>query len=83
MPSFAVPCALYGLALLDRLRWVVYGVRWMVPFRGRGTSLEPSVMEPGEVDRSLANAVVAGARVSPLVVVVKSIDSCLGGNAGG
>jgi hypothetical protein len=40
-------------------------------------------MELGEVDRSLANAVVAGARLSPLVVVVKSIDSCLGGNAGG
>jgi hypothetical protein len=53
----------------------------MVSFRGRGTSLDPSVIEPGEVDRSLADAAVAGARVSP--AVVESSDSCLGGNAGG
>lgn len=51
----------------------------MVPFRGIGTSFEPSVIEAGEVGRS--PAVVVRARVSP--AVVESIDSCLGGNAGG
>lgn len=60
----------------------------MVPFRGRATPFEPSVIEPGEVDRSLArDAVISGARASPAIadaeVVVESIGSCRGGNAGG
>jgi hypothetical protein len=63
-------------------------VRWIVPFRGRGTSFEPSVIEPGEVDRSLtSDRVETGVRVSPAAadaeVVADNIDACLGGSAGG
>lgn len=63
-------------------------MRWMVPFRGRGTSFEPSVIEPGEVERSLASeSVEAGARAVPAAaevdVFADNIDACLGGNVGG
>ena len=55
----------------------------MVPLRGRGTSFEPSVMDPGEVDLSLAARVEAGGSVAVVGVAVNSIESCLGGNGGG
>jgi hypothetical protein len=55
----------------------------MVPFRGRGTSFEPSVMDPGEVDRSLRDPVETGTRVSPIPAGIGNVDSCLGGNGGG
>lgn len=55
----------------------------MVPLRGCGTSFEPSVIEPGEVDRSLADAVMVDARASSTVSIVDRTDSCLGGKAGG
>jgi hypothetical protein len=63
-------------------------VRWIVPFRGRDTLFELSVIEPGEVDRSLASdKVEAGVRGSPTAadaeVVADNIDACLGGRAGG
>ena len=55
----------------------------MVPLRGRGTSFEPSVMDPGEVDRSVTGADEMGTRASPAPAATGNIDSCLGGNGGG
>ena len=59
----------------------------MVPFRGRGTSLEPSVIDPGDVERSLAEdnleAAVRASTPAAAVDGLESINSCLGGSAGG
>ena len=58
----------------------------MVPFLGRDTSFEPSVVEPGEVDRPLiagSGGDMAGSCPAEAEALVDGIDGCLGGSAGG